>query len=437
MAKNENSTSTLVLSEVRECLNAIEKYLIYLNSTDFYQVTSDSKWMRALLSQNIIDIISKKDGELDNSEVSNFMKLNVRAGSHKINNKLHALYKEFSRNNFKAVQDEECHIKIVLSRGAYLKGLGTVPKTEKTKYGSKLCKSYIEPLGKIVGVTDEGELLADEIKTHLIEELGNSINEFCLHNKDDGYPLQKKIDSFKLLTAIIVTSLNYKTVEKDEDEGGLYDSLSLYIKEYLESSIKETGNGITSDDNNTLTTKITSKATREEVHEQNNDFENVILNRIINNNDVIEIDAQTYDISLLIESYFWNIIRNAQKSNQVLSFREYEIIVENIARDIRKKILGLKNSISVKDDLSEVKIAALEFLTFFLLFQVAQALLDYSEHLLKEANDAIRKETLRNTKLRFEKRREMYEIKAEEKRSELSESINTALNKRDLNNPLV
>lgn len=239
MSKNNNQSEELNLSRVYNCISVLKKNFVYSSNTNFYQVTSQPNWIMALLSQRLLEWIVQYSGNIDSSEASNFMNKKINAHSHNIDKKLENLYEEFTRNDFQAIYDEENHIKIALSRGALVRKEGKGGKFDNGKAVSAL-KSLI---ATIDGATEDGAILADEIKQRLIKMLCVSITKQCLLQEAEkaSDKLLEAIDAFKLLTAVIITSLNYKNTANNliYENADDIDEVSLFIKRYLIESDEE------------------------------------------------------------------------------------------------------------------------------------------------------------------------------------------------------
>lgn len=242
MSSDENSV--LTLKDICNCMKKYWPNLVFLQDSQFYQVSSQPKWMKAILSHAIISIMPRNTGELDDSEVSNFMKKNIKATSHTIDAKLKNIYKELTKEDCRAIEEEEAHLHIVLSRCAYILSLDDSKKwgsMSKDK-GRQLSDRYKTVLSGIKTLSPEGKALSNEIRSSLIASIGLKIGRQCLPYdytsdaiKESQLPkILAAIDSVRLLTAVILIALNYQNDSSERRmNDATVDTLTKRIHEYL------------------------------------------------------------------------------------------------------------------------------------------------------------------------------------------------------------
>ncbi len=241
---SSDEDSVLTLKDICNCMKKYWPNLVFLQDSQFYQVSSYPKWIKAILSHAIISFMPRNSGELDSSEVSNFINKNIGAPSHNIDAKFNNIYKELTKEDCRAIEEEEMHLHIVLSRCAYILALDDSKKwgsISKHK-GRQLSDRYKTVLSGIKTFSPEGKALSNEIRSSLIASIGLKIGRQCLpyyYTSDDIKESQlpeilKEIDSVRLLTAAIIIALNYQNNSSERrinDE--TVDSLTMRIHSYL------------------------------------------------------------------------------------------------------------------------------------------------------------------------------------------------------------
>ena len=239
---SSSEDSVLTLSDIRSCMKNYRSCLVYQENSRFCNATSQPTWIKAFLSRAIICCIAQYSGNLENSEVSNFIRKNIGATSHNIDEKIQYLYEELIKDDCQSIEEEEKHLCIALSRCAYLYFLDDYKKKKSTTMELKIFKK----LSEITFLTPEGKKLSDKIKSSLIASIGLKIGRQCLPCK---YTFDKEkesnlsevlasIDSVKLLTAAIITALNYQNdnMERRTTDDKV-DQLTKHIHSYLLSDI--------------------------------------------------------------------------------------------------------------------------------------------------------------------------------------------------------
>lgn len=244
--------SALTLDDIRSCMRKYWRSLVFLQNSQFYQATSQPKWMKAILSHTIVGIMARNSGELDDSEASNFIRKNIGAKSHKIDAKLRYLYEELIKDDYRAIAEEEAHLHIVLSRCAYISTLSDSQIWGSTKQGKRISDKYKENLSGIKALSSEGEVLSKEIRSSLIASIGVKIGRQCLpYNytsddmKESNLPeILGTIDSVRLLTAAILIALNYQnnSLERRMNDETV-DTLTKRIHKYLLSDASDIARG--------------------------------------------------------------------------------------------------------------------------------------------------------------------------------------------------
>lgn len=215
---NSGKDSALTLNDIRNCMRNYCSSLVYQQDSLFYQATSQPKWMRAFLSHAIIGCMTQNSGEFENSEASNFIRKNIGAEYHNIDNKLRNLYEELIKDDCRAIAEEEAHLRIALSRCAYVLALNDSQIWGPSKQGLKISDRYKDNLSGITSLSPEGEQLSNRIKSSLIASIGLKIGRQCLpyyYTSDDikesNLPkILESIDGVRLLTATILIAINYQ-----------------------------------------------------------------------------------------------------------------------------------------------------------------------------------------------------------------------------------
>lgn len=227
----------LTLADIRGCMKNYENNLVYQQDHMFIQVTSQPTWMRAMLTKSIIDCMTQKSGVLLDSEATNFMGKKLKAESHKVAAKFKAVYSEVKIDG--AIEEEETQVRIALGRCAYVSSLD-----DSQKWGdlNQISDRYNNALAGIISLSPDGERLARKIKSSLIESFGLKIGRQCLpysYTKNDDQERRlpsvlEAIDGVKLLTAAIITALNYQnnSLERRENDKEV-DALTRRIQKYL------------------------------------------------------------------------------------------------------------------------------------------------------------------------------------------------------------
>ena len=263
--------SVLTLNDIRSCMNEQKKNLVYMEDSQFYQALSQPKWMKAILSKGISDCITQNDGEFESSEVTNFLKKDLNATSHPINTKLSLLYNRLISDGISSIEEEENHLRIVLSRCAYIKDLEDSKKWGTSTGRRQISERYQKDLSQISSLSAEGAELSRLFSNSLINLASPMIGSQCLpynYTSDDDQvqnlpEILRRIDGVKLLTAAIIISLNYKnnyTSYRDNDKH--IDQLTKTIFQYLLPELDDSPLSVTPQDPDDCNTQCFNQAMR-------------------------------------------------------------------------------------------------------------------------------------------------------------------------------
>ena len=244
MGKSEITPLTLI-----EIFNSSSEFnnCVYRYDSQFLQAKSNPGRLRAILSPGLIQCIVGKTGEIDITKAGLLVKKELGTQSHSVKNISNLLYDELIKSNCCAVHEEENYIQIALSRCAYILELEDPRKWTHAKSGLQVNERYRNALLDIKKITDSGGKIAEKVKIGMLDDIGLRLIRQCHLNdnrQSDPKDLLISINAVRLLTAAIITSINYQNICEEGIKVEDLDPLTQYIRKYLLMEEKRAPNNV-------------------------------------------------------------------------------------------------------------------------------------------------------------------------------------------------